>query len=170
VRMRSVVHDVSGVGVALSTTARLTNPQDANFRYDSKCPSGDSASRHYKRPFCAARGAQKAFAYDCERLCGLCAIADNMVLPAEREAPLGGHNLGGAVVDKLGCLICAAFDEICHPLRIKHDPEKGELDKSSFAIQNKVDRTYPDGSTKLAKLHHDSIGELVNLIMKVSKL
>ena len=53
-----------------------------------------------------------------------------MELPAEREAPLGGQNLGGAVVDKLGCQICAAFDEICHPLRMKHDPERGELGKT----------------------------------------
>jgi hypothetical protein len=92
-------------GVALSTTTRLTNPQSAKLRYDSTCPSGDSASHHYKRPFCAARGAQEAFAHDWERLCSLCAIPDNMVLPAEREAPLGGQNVGGAVVDKVDCQI-----------------------------------------------------------------
>jgi hypothetical protein len=122
------------VGVALSTTTRLTNPQSAKLRYGSECPSGDRASHHLKSYFCAARGAQKAFAYDCERLCSLCAIADAMVLPAERKAALGGQNLVGAVVDKLGCQICAAFDEIGTPSGCEHDPEKGELDKSSFSI------------------------------------
>ena len=54
-----------------------------------------------------------------------------MVLPAEREAALGGQNLGGAVVDKLGCQIRAAFDEIVQPARMKHDPERGEIDETT---------------------------------------
>ena len=53
------------------------------------------------------------------------------------------------------------------PLGMKHDPERGELDKSSFAIITKLTELIRTGRVNLAKLHHESIVKLSNLTPKL---